>query len=258
MFPSAVELMMKSMFLSSGVQIHCSTGMSGDIRFVPLPQGEDEFIGPRVYAMGWVGGLQWHQHDFCGSIRLRPCGLKTMQKQKMVYSISGKRTYTLFTSLPLKKARSSIGAPVVLRATGPLVKLTPPPPWMPPPASLQPSEELRTKVNPPPPWKVPPPRCAVVYGDGGSEVHWPVGPNLYFYLRPHLLLLCLIWLVFFERHINLKSRSVMCVCVWGEGLWKKCLSDKRWISVIWKTKQKKKTATRIPQNITICNMIYLI
>ncbi len=27
----------------------------------------------------------------------------------------------LFTSLPLKKARSSTGAPVVLRATGPLV-----------------------------------------------------------------------------------------------------------------------------------------
>ncbi len=27
----------------------------------------------------------------------------------------------LVTSLPLKKARSSIGAPVVLRATGPLV-----------------------------------------------------------------------------------------------------------------------------------------
>ncbi len=29
--------------------------------------------------------------------------------------------FALLTSLPLKKARSSIGAPVVLRATGPLV-----------------------------------------------------------------------------------------------------------------------------------------
>ena len=87
------------------------------------------------------------------------------------------------TSLPLKKARSSIGAPPVLRAMRPMLY----PPWMPPPASHQPSKDPPTGIcHPPwPPWRVPPtplmcqPPLATVYGEAGSsEVLWPLGPNL--------------------------------------------------------------------------------
>ncbi len=89
----------------------------------------------------------------------------------------------LFTSLPLpvKKARSSIGADHDWGLTRPVLYPPPHPALMdatPPPLAIN---QVRTKVKPPPPMKMcHPPRSAVVFGDGGSEVHWPLGPNLKF------------------------------------------------------------------------------
>ncbi len=63
----------------------------------------------------------------------------------------------------MHRARDAIALGVA-RASAPLMESAIPP-W---------------KVSPPP-WKAPPPPLlAVVYGNGGSEVHWPLGPNLSF------------------------------------------------------------------------------
>ncbi len=85
--------------------------------------------------------------------------------------------WRIFTSLPLKKARSSIGASVVSPAMTPLLYPPPPPPYgCHPPAGHQPSKD---QSQPPPPgiWHlptdVPPPLLTchpsllvAVYGDG--------------------------------------------------------------------------------------------
>ena len=85
----------------------------------------------------------------------------------------------LVTSLLLKKAPSSIGADGVSRGMRPLV-------YRPCPLDATPLlaiNQVRTKVKPPPGKApppltcMPPPLLALVYGDGGSEVHCPLGPN---------------------------------------------------------------------------------
>ena len=97
----------------------------------------------------------------------------------------------LITSLPLKKAQSSIYWSSSDFASNRTFALVSPHGCHPLPAINQ----VRTKVNPP--WKVPPPWCAtnpmesatpliaVVYGDGGSKVHWPLGPNLLLRIKCH-------------------------------------------------------------------------
>ncbi len=68
--------------------------------------------------------------------------------------------FPCFTSLPLKKARSSIGAPVVLRATGLLVSWPPPLQWMSPLLAIN---QVRTKVKAPP--------------KGYATPHWCTSPT---------------------------------------------------------------------------------
>ncbi len=91
-----------------------------------------------------------------------------------------------FYLLPLKKAQSSVGAPVVSQATRPL--LNPTFPWMPIPASDQPSQD-RSQPPPichptdvPPPTDMPPP--CTVHCDSGSLLG-PVGAR------------SLVWVFFF-------------------------------------------------------------
>ena len=67
--------------------------------------------------------------------------------------------------MPLKKVRSSIGSNGF--ASNETFASPPHTPHQP-----------RTKVKPPPPRDMPQPLFATVYGNGGSEVPWPLGPNL--------------------------------------------------------------------------------
>ncbi len=60
----------------------------------------------------------------------------------------------VITSLPLKKARSSIGADRGSGLTRPMLY---PPPWMPPPSCQPSTKYIRTKVKPPPHGKCYPP-----------------------------------------------------------------------------------------------------
>ncbi len=85
-------------------------------------------------------------------------------------TIGGER-WTIFTSLPLKKARSSIAVPVVSRATRPLVSS---PIDTTPSTSHQPSKDQSQQPHEMchPPLMFHP---CMVHGDGGSKVPLPLG-----------------------------------------------------------------------------------